>query len=57
MTLLESMSSWYKHMITFLETMSMKELTMKYVMRHLMYKMSKKKEKESQGDDLVIMLY
>ena len=30
---------------------------MKYAIRHLMHKMSKKNEKESQGNDLMIMLY
>ena len=41
MTLLESLPPSYEHLIIVLETMSMKELTIEYVMAHLMLEMGK----------------
>lgn len=35
----------------------MMELTMKYVMARLMHEMSKKKEKEPEGNDAAMVLY
>lgn len=46
LTLLESMSHFYEHLITILEIMPKNELTVYYMMAHLMHKMSKKEEKE-----------
>lgn len=37
----------YEYLITILELMLMKELTIKYVMTHLIHEISKRKEKES----------
>ena len=42
MILLEGLSSLYDHLITTLET-PVKELTIEYVMTHLMYEMSKER--------------
>ena len=55
MTLLESLPPSYEYLITALETMPMKELTMEYVTARLMHEMSKKKEKEPQGDDAAMV--
>lgn len=57
MTLLEILSPSYKHLITTLKMMPMKELNMKYVTTRLTYKISKKKEKEPQDNDVVILLH
>lgn len=46
MTLLENFPTSYKYLITTLEMMLMKEMTMGYVMAHLMHEMLKRKEKE-----------
>lgn len=43
MTLLENLPPSYEYLITGLETMLMKELTMEYAMAHLMHVISKKK--------------
>ncbi len=56
MTLLESLPASYEYLITALETMPMKELTMEYVTARLMHEVSKRKEKEPQGDDAAMML-
>ena len=45
-TLLESFMALYNYFITAFKTMPMKELTMKDLMTHLMYKISKHKENE-----------
>jgi hypothetical protein len=50
MTLLESLSPSYKYLITALETLPMKNLIMEFVTARLMHEVSKKKEKELQGD-------
>ena len=42
MTLLESLPTWYEYLITTLETMPIRELTMEY---RLMHEMSKRKKK------------
>ena len=55
MTLLGSLLALYKYLITALETMPMKELTMKYVTARLMHEMSKHKEKELQGKDVAMV--
>lgn len=47
MSLLVNVLSSYGYLITALETMPMKELTMKYVMMHLMHEMSKNKGKKN----------
>ena len=44
--LLDSLPASYEYFITTLETMLMKELTMKHVTARLMHEMSKRKEKE-----------
>ena len=46
MILLKNLLLSYKYLITALETMSIKELTMKYMMKCLMYKLLKKKRKK-----------
>jgi len=48
-TLLESLSTSYKHLIITFMTMSMKELITKYMFKH---EIPKKKEKESQGNNV-----
>lgn len=55
MTLLESLLPSYEHLITALETMSLKEL-ITYVTTSLMHKMSKRKQSESLGDYVAIVL-
>jgi hypothetical protein len=55
MTLLESLPASYEFLITALETMPMKELTMEYVTARLMHEMSKRKEKELQGEDVAMV--
>ena len=55
MTLLESLPASYEFLITALETMPMKELTMEYVTARLMHEMSKRKEKEPQGEDVAMV--
>ena len=46
MTVLENLLASYEYFIIVLETMPMKELTMKHVIAHFMHKMSKHKQKE-----------
>ena len=55
MTLLESLPASYEFLITALETMPMKELTMEYVTARLMHEMSKRKEKEPQGEEVALV--
>lgn len=55
MTLLENLLTLYKYLITALEMMLMKELTMEYMMTHLMTKISNRKEKEPQGEDTTMV--
>lgn len=50
------LSASYEYWIISLEMIPMKDLTMDYVMICLMYKMSKCKEKEPQGEDAVMRL-
>lgn len=54
--LLESLPPLYKSLITALEMMPTKELTMEYVTTRLMYKKSKMNEKEPQSNDATMML-
>ena len=56
MTLLESLPASFEYLITAMETMPMKELTMDYVTMRLMHEMSKRKEKEPQGEDVAMVL-
>jgi transposase InsO family protein len=51
MTLLESLPPSFEHLITALETLQMKNLTMEFVTARLMHEVSKRKEKETHGDD------
>jgi hypothetical protein len=55
MTLLESLPPSYEYLITPLETLPMKDLTMEFVTARLMHEVSKKKEKEPQGDDAAMV--
>jgi hypothetical protein len=55
MTLLESLPPSYEYLITALETLPMKDLTMEFVTARLMHEMSKRKEKEPQGDDAAMV--
>ena len=57
MTLLESLSPLYKHLITALETMSIKQLIKEYLRARLMHMMLKRKEMEPQSDDVAMVLY
>jgi hypothetical protein len=54
---LESLPPIYIHLITALETMTMKELSMKYVMAHLMHEILKVNDKDPQGDDVEMVLH
>jgi len=49
MTLLESLRPSYEYLITALETLTMQDLTMEFVIARLMHKVSKRREKEPQG--------
>ena len=51
MTLLDSLPTSYENLITALETRPMKELTVDFITARLIHEMSKRKEKEHQGDD------
>ena len=55
MTLLESLPPSFEHLITALETLAMKDLTMEFVTARLMHKVSKRKEKETHGDDAALV--
>lgn len=56
MTLLKSLSASHDYLITVMEMMSMKGLTMDYVNVRLMHEMSKPKEKKTQGEDVPMVL-
>lgn len=49
MTLLKNLPKLYKYLITALEMLPMKELTMDYIMTRLMHEMSKREENEPRG--------
>lgn len=51
MTLLQSLSDSYDYLIAALETRPIKELTLEYVKARLVNEVTKKKEKEAQGED------
>ena len=55
MTLLESLPPSFEHLITALETLHMKDLTMEFVTARLMHEVSKRKEKEPHGDDAALV--
>ncbi len=55
MTLLESLPPSYEYLITTLETLPMQDLTMEFVTARLMHEVSKRKEKEPQGDDATMV--
>jgi len=55
MTLLESLAPSYEYLITVLETLPMQALTIEFVTARLMHEVSKRKEKEPQGDDAVMV--
>ncbi len=55
MTLLEGLPPSYEYPITALETLPMKDLTMAFVTARLMHEVSKRKDKEPQGDDATMV--
>jgi hypothetical protein len=55
MTLLESLPPSYEYLITALETLPMKDLTMEFVTARLMHEVSKRREKDPQGDDAALV--
>jgi hypothetical protein len=55
MTLLESLPPSYEYLITALETLPMQDLTMEFVIARLMHEVSKRREKEPQGDDATML--
>ena len=57
MTLLENLPASYEYLITALETMPMKELTMEYVTARLKHEVSKHKEKELQDEGAAMVSY
>ena len=56
MTLVKNLPASYKYLITTSEIVPMKDLTMEYVTTRLLYEMSKRKEKECQGEDVIMVL-
>ena len=54
-TLLDSLPTSYEHLITALETRLMKELTLEFFNARLMHEMTKRKEKEPQGDEAAMV--
>ena len=56
MTLLESLLTSFKYLITFMETMPMKEFMIDYMAVRFMHGMLKRKEKKSQSEYDVMML-
>ena len=56
MTLLDSLPPSYEFLITALETMPMKELTLEAVTARLMHESTKRKEKAPHGDDAAMVL-
>jgi len=57
MTLLESLSPSYEYLITTMETMPMKEFTIEHVTLLLMHEMTKRKEIDTQEDDVVMLTH
>ena len=55
MTLLDSLPPSFVHLITALETRPMNELTLDFITARLMHEVSKRKEKEPQGDDAAML--
>ncbi len=55
MTLLESLPPSYEYVITALETLPMQDLTMEFVTAQLMHEVSRRREKEPQGDDATMV--
>lgn len=55
MILLESLLTSYEYLITIMDTIPMKILTMNYVTMRLMYEMSKCMKNEPQGEDAAMM--
>jgi hypothetical protein len=55
MTSLESLPPSYEYLITALETLPMQDLTMEFVIARLTHEVSKRKEKDPQGDDAAIV--
>ena len=55
MTLLDSLPPSFEHLITALETRPRKELTLNFITVCLMHEVSKRKEKEPQGDDAAML--
>jgi hypothetical protein len=55
MTLLESLPPSYEYLITALETLPMQDLTMEFVTARLMHEVSKRREKEPQGEDAAMV--
>ena len=55
MTLLNSLPPLFEHLITALEIHPMKELTLDFIIACLMHEVSKKKEKEPQGDNAAML--
>ena len=55
MTLLDSLPPSFDHLITALETRPISELTLDFITARLMHEVSKRKEKEPQGDDAAML--
>ena len=55
MTLLDSLPPSYDHLIVALETRPMKELTVEFITSRLMHEVTKRKEKEPQGEDSAML--
>ena len=55
MILLDSLPPSFDHLITTLETRPFFELTLDFITTRLMHKVSKRKEKEPQGDDAAML--
>lgn len=56
MILLEGLQTLYENLITALEMMPMKELTIKYIIARLMHEMLKRTKKKTEGEDVIIVL-
>ena len=56
MILLESLQTLYEYLITALEMMPMKELTINYIIARLMHEMLKRTKKKTQGEDVIIVV-
>ncbi len=53
--MLERLPPSYEYLITALETLPMQDLTMEFVTARLMHEVSKRREKEPQGDDAAMV--